>query len=53
MIGRVTSTGLQTGGAHSPPRRGMSEPPAPAPIDWEEERLAPRSIAAGDPTGWF
>ena len=34
----------------------MSEPSAPdGPIDWEEEedRVAPKYLAAGDPTGWF
>jgi len=34
----------------------MSEPSAPdGPIDWEEEedRVASKYLAAGDPTGWF
>jgi SAM-dependent methyltransferase len=33
----------------------MTEPTADDPIDWEEEedRIAPRFLAAGDPTGWF
>jgi hypothetical protein len=32
----------------------MTEPPAHDPIAWEEEedRIAPRFLAAGDPTGW-
>jgi hypothetical protein len=33
----------------------MSERGDTGPVDWEEEeeRLASRSLAAGDPTGWF
>ena len=36
-------------------REDMTEPSARDPIDWEEEedRIAPRFLAAGDPTGWF
>lgn len=38
-----------------PQARNVTGRPATGPIDWEqeEERVAPRSLAAGDATGWF